>query len=80
MTYAGLQQKRMWKQAEFQNLQTANRNDLVFLRTMMMETLNAENSMTEAVRRMYRLFAPEDLRDALHSALDDILAGMVTAL
>ena len=75
VTYSGLHQRRMRESGEVSNLQCGTRDDLMFLRQVLMETMSLRGFLDEAVRRLYMMTGPSDIRSVIHSAMDDLMSG-----
>ena len=74
-TYAGVHQKRLWKQAQVSNLQASNRDELIFLRSVLLESVTLEGYLEEALRRLFLMHGPPDVQNTVHHALDDLMQG-----
>lgn len=68
-------QYRQRRHGQIGNLVTNNRSELIFLKTELLESLNLEGSLEEAIRRLYLMKAPEDVKPEIHSSLGDLLSG-----
>ena len=68
-----MQQNRVSKHTYFSTLNTQDKDDRVFLRAQLLETLNSESGYEEALRKIYSMHVPADIRLQLHSVIDDMM-------
>ena len=68
-----MQQNRVSKNTYFSTLPTQDKDDKVFLRSQLLETLNMESGYEESLRKLYSMHVPSDIRLQLHAVIDDMM-------
>ncbi len=57
-------------------MQAQGKQDLEFIKTQLLESLNLESNLEEAVRTLFGTLAPDDVKTDIHSALVELLSGI----